>query len=194
MKGDITLRALHLLEEATYNGIDLLFATFVKSSKSDYRALKRFKFKTHNTLAEEILKKRERRRFDVLVSRLCSEGLVKKVTEGDKVAITITSKGRERARELTKKADRSLPAGRYEIEQGKTVTIVSYDIPERERRKRSWIRSVLSRHEFTMLHQSTWVGTVQLPEEFMEDLRGLGMTSFVEIFSVSKSGTLKKVF
>ncbi len=195
MRGEITFRALHLLEEFTYNSIELFYASFIKSSKADYRALKKFKIHSHDTIAGRILEsRRERQRFDTLISRLRTDGLIKKTAENGSLTLSLTYKGKETARDLEEKIRKhGLPIGHYTMEKAKRLTIISYDIPESEKRKRNWIRTVLSRHKFQMLHKSIWVGLIKLPEEFLKDITELKILPFVEIFSVSRSGTLKKI-
>ena len=42
-----------------------------------------------------------------------------------------------------------------------------------------------------MVHQSVWVGKTKIPETLILDLENLHILEYVEIFEISKNGTLK---
>ena len=44
-----------------------------------------------------------------------------------------------------------------------------------------------------MIHKSVWIGKEKIPQELIIDLEELKILNFVEIFEVTKQGTLKKV-
>jgi hypothetical protein len=44
-----------------------------------------------------------------------------------------------------------------------------------------------------MIHQSVWVGKGEIPEDFVKDLGNLNILEFVEIFEISKTGSLNKI-
>ena len=67
------------------------------------------------------------------------------------------------------------------------------DIPESERKKRAWLRSALKNLNFKMIQQSVWIGKVRIPEEFLRDLRNMHLTEYVEIFEISKAGSLQQI-
>src|SRR3989338_825438 len=71
--------------------------------------------------------------------------------------------------------------------------IISFDIPEKFRRKRDWLREVIQNLGFKMVHKSVWVGNIKLPEQLIFDLERVNILEFIEIFEVTKTGTLKKV-
>ena len=71
------------------------------------------------------------------------------------------------------------------------LKIVIFDIPEADRRKRFWLRSALKKLDFTMLQKSVWIGKTKLPQMFLDALRQEKLLSYVEIFEVSKKGSLK---
>ena len=68
-----------------------------------------------------------------------------------------------------------------------------FDIPEKEKWKRVWLREVLGLCGFKMLQRSVWAGKNKIPEEFLADLRNFNMLEYVHIFEVSKKGTLKEI-
>lgn len=76
-------------------------------------------------------------------------------------------------------------------DQKKTNMIVAFDIPEKERKKRAWLRIELSNYGFAALQKSVWIGKGPLPASFIEDLDYLNIRSGVHIVGISKSGTLQ---
>ncbi|PIP46050.1 MAG: CRISPR-associated endonuclease Cas2 [Candidatus Colwellbacteria bacterium CG23_combo_of_CG06-09_8_20_14_all_42_19] len=128
---------------------------------------------------------RKKHNFYLILSKLKREGLVKKKEN----KWSITSAGKERLSKLLKR----LPRHRYNKEADSTVKIVIFDIPEKEQRKRAWLRRRLQELGFKMLQKSVWMGKVKLPEEFLEDLRGYEVFPYVDIFAVTKSGSVRIV-
>src|SRR3990167_838001 len=73
------------------------------------------------------------------------------------------------------------------------LIIVIFDIPERERRKRAWLRLALKNIGLKLIQRSVWMGKVKIPKEFLDDIRELHLVNFVEIFEITKSGSLNQV-
>ena len=71
--------------------------------------------------------------------------------------------------------------------------IIAFDVPEREREKRRWLRLALISLGFQKVQQSVWAGNIRIPAEFIEDMKENAILSYVHIFSVAQSGTLEKV-
>ena len=44
-----------------------------------------------------------------------------------------------------------------------------------------------------LIQQSVWMGKVKIPKEFLDDIRELHLANFVEIFEITKSGSLNQV-
>ena len=101
-----------------------------------------------------------------------------------------TKEGKLAMRELrTRPPHRFGPAPR-----AKELKIITFDIPEKSRAIRNWLRRILRDLGMTKLQQSVWAGNIALPEEFFEALRRLHIFSCVEIFAVTKSGTLRQLY
>ena len=81
----------------------------------------------------------------------------------------------------------------YEKESSERVTIVIFDIPEKERRKRDWLRAVLKNLGLKMIQKSVWIGKVKIPEALIKDLKRLNLIECVEIFEVSRTGSLEHI-
>jgi hypothetical protein len=123
--------------------------------------------------------------FYLILSKLKREGLVKN-KEGK---WSITSIGREKLAKLVGR----MPRVRYKKETDSTLKIVIFDVPEKEQHKRAWLRRRLVELGFKMLQKSVWAGRVKLPEEFLEDLREYKIFPYVDIFAVTKTGSIRPI-
>lgn len=63
-------------------------------------------------------------------------------------------------------------------------TLIAFDIPEKDRKKRNWIRSQLKIYGYIMVQQSLWHGPGPLPKEFLDKLKELGLKKNIKIFKV----------
>ena len=146
--------------------------------------------------------KEEARRIEVqriceTVARLKKDGFIKSAPDRTPPFI-FTSSGKDRFYKLERKHDKDseqqqLPTINYQSSRGPKLVIIAYDIPETERRMRDWIRSALEFLGLTAVQKSMWAGKVILPQEFVDDLVKMGIFKYVDIFEVTKGGTLKKV-
>lgn len=133
---------------------------------------------------------REYQRFYTLLNKLRCDGLV--VNEGKRRAAIwkITEKGIAKLKKIQNKTPLISTPPVYKGGKGEKLYVISYDIPERERHKRVWLRAALLSLGFSPLQKSVWVGKRLIPEDFIHDLRKWDMVRYVHIFEVSKSGTL----
>jgi len=67
----------------------------------------------------------------------------------------------------------------------KSEVLVLFDIPEKERYKRDWLRSELVGFGFESIQRSVWFGP-KLPKEFLEYLIEQKIKQYVHMFKVSK--------
>ena len=134
---------------------------------------------------------RSRLRYYRTITDLVHDGLVERHGRGGTATVRLTARGLRERQARAKRPHVPDPRA-YPPESERTaITIVSYDIPERERWKRRWVREVLVRNGYRKLHQSVWLGTKPLPERFLRDARALRVLHHLEIFEVGKEGTLK---
>jgi DNA-binding MarR family transcriptional regulator len=148
---------------------------------------------TLHTLGREEERRAIRRYYSVLQS-LRRDGLIKeKVSPGKAKIIEITRKGKEKLKKILKIQSTALPSVDYESKESPTHTVVSFDIPEKIRRKRDWLRAVLKNLGMKKVHQSFWIGKVKMPTVFLKDLRDLRLIEHIEILEVSKYGTLERI-
>jgi len=130
---------------------------------------------------EELLK------FRKLKSRLLRDGLIAEIKKEGNVTFKATKAGRDKHADWKQ---RHLFLKKYPIQKIKDFIIVIFDIPEKQRKKRAWLRSALRRLEFEMVQQSVWVGNTKIPEELLSDLHDQRLTGDVEIFVAQKLGSL----
>lgn len=191
MRGDIIFKVLESVEKATLGFADL-FEVFLEAGYGaslgnlEYRLRKK-----ENRRADEEERRRIAQNYYSTLSRLKKEGLVEEITtkRGRSFFITATGKRKLSFWRGKRKELPRMPNAR----EGSTFIIVAFDIPEREKRKRVWLRQSLRRLGLSILQKSVWIGKVRLPEDFIESLRHLKLIDNVEIFEITKTGTLKHI-
>jgi len=191
VKGKILLKTLELLCDGAMTQADFFGAVLAAgygagSSSIEYEYQKRRRISEAKKSKTEILKDRKRR-LVIFISKMKHDGFIEK-SENNK--FTISNKGIDKLNKLKN----SLPARFYEKEAEQSgPVIISFDIPERLRRKRNWLREVIKNLGFEMIHQSVWAGKGKIPLDFITDLENLKILEFVEIFKISKTGSLKQI-
>ena len=193
MKGDTTLKVLEIIADTAHGFIDVFDAVLSSGYGASYAKLQYEVSKREN--AREKMK-RERQawmNYRALLSKLKKDGIIeiRKANEGK--IISLTKRGLAKLHALRKRKKDALPEIRSTIEKSNGVLIVAFDIPEKERRKRDWLREALGRFGFRMIQKSVWIGKVKIPKEFLDSLRDLQLIDCVEIFEISKTGTLKHI-
>lgn len=125
--------------------------------------------------------------ISTLLCRLRKEGLVASAGSKRNTEWTITAKGKKRLQETSSRTfttDYELPP------KDNVIRLVSFDIPEKQRKKRDWLRTTLVACDYDILHKSVFIGKRPLPEEVIEKIETLGLTSCVHIVGLNKKGTL----
>lgn len=121
--------------------------------------------------------------------RLKKEGLVANRGPRKKTYWRITPKGRMRLKWLP--AQRQIyPKISLVLPPDGIVRLVSFDVPEKERAKRRWLRRELISCGYTPLHKSVLVGNRPLPEDLIEKMDFLRLNRYVHIAAVGKRGTI----
>jgi DNA-binding PadR family transcriptional regulator len=193
-KGDILIKILEILEEGTLSGVDFIEAVLSSGyganiNKIEYEYRKRREKSVNQKLeAESLLEKRKR--LQKFLSKLKKDGLISENNSEDKnKKFIISNKGKNKLKQLKN----SVLSTNYQKETQNESVIISFDIPEKLRKKRNWLREVVKNFGFTMVHQSVWIGKVKIPAQFIIDLEKMNILEYVEIFEISKSGSLKKI-
>lgn len=189
MRGKILSKALEILRDGAVLQADFFIAVLragygASMSKIDYEYRKQQRISATKKFQRENLKASERR-LRVFISKMKHDGLIH---ESDNNFI-ISQKGKERLEKL----QNNLPNRHYQKSKNSNQIIISFDIPEKFRRKRDWLREVVRNLGFKMVHQSVWMGKTTIPKDFIFDLENLKILEFVEIFEISKTGSLKKL-
>ena len=127
--------------------------------------------------------------FSSTLHRLKREGLVANAGSKKKTVWTITKKGRVFLNHA--------PSGRETRVEvlppvDRIVRLVTFDVPEKQRQKRDWLRRELIACGYDMLQRSVFIGARPLPAEFIKTVEELGLTKNVHIVSIDKKGTLAK--
>lgn len=125
-----------------------------------------------------------RQNFSKLLSKLQSQGLIKHSGFKKGSKWEITSKGKQAIQSLRSSAG-------IILENDGIRRIVTFDISEKERKKRRWVRLRLLEHEYEQLQKSVWMGNKPLQREFFEELENLRLLKSVHVFSIRGEGTLR---
>src|SRR3989344_3982084 len=127
-----------ILEDASYATSDFLsiFFTDYHTSYRRMRGLSERKYQNSREWKNEKarrIKSEEKKRFYNLLSKLKREGFLERSENG---FWSITKKGRLKRKNLKPKS--ALPTMNYSATESPKFTIIIYDVPEREKRKRVW--------------------------------------------------------
>ena len=120
--------------------------------------------------------------FSAVLSRLRKEGFVVRKKSKKFAVWRITPKGLILLQTETKKKNKLIKDG--------ISRIVTFDIPEKQRKKRRWIREELLELGYQPLQKSVWLGFSPLPEDFFKDLDLLSLKKHIHIFSIEKKGKI----
>lgn len=189
MSGKILLKALELLYDGAMTQVDFFGAVLsagygAGSSKIDYEYQQLRKSRKDREFQARIVEDRKNK-LRAYISKMKHDGLIKESNN----KFTISDKGKVKLGKLRN----SLPERHYNSDTQINPIIISFDIPERFRRKRDWLREVVKNLGFKMVHQSVWIGNVKIPKDFIFDLENLKILEFIEIFEISRTGSLKKL-
>ena len=197
MKGEITLKLLEAIKSLAVNSADLLDVYLsvgygASYSKLEYELSKRQKERDRREV-EKDFQRQIRQRYYNLIYKLKQSGLIEERKKEGKKFFIITRRGKNKISSLNEQSRGKLPENFYRKEEGNKFIVVIFDVPEKEKRKRVWLRAVLKNLGLKMVQKSVWIGKIKVPKQFLDDLFKLKMVDFVEIFEISKSGSLEHV-
>lgn len=193
-KGSLTLKALEIVEEIACSVGDFCFIFTLPYGTPLGKMLSKLERRQNRRgqWAQTVYQNlEERKRVHNILYHLKKDGLIE---ETPRRKLRLTTSGLFKLRKLKMQRTSALPKPRYAAEKISTLSIISFDIPETERRKRFWLRSALKNMGFTMLHKSVWVGKRKLPKAFLDTLVSMQLLQFVHIFSIKKSGSIIRAF
>lgn len=187
-KGKNMFAALDAIANGVEKMADLVTALTAQETDYGHSLMKTLRMvdKLDRVREKERIIRAERARLRTLISQLKKAKLVRESPAGWRV----TRAGKEKIRQLT---DRLMRKKSYAEEKTDALTIVMFDIPEKYKGYRDWIRHAIRGCGFDQLQKSVFAGNAQLPEEFIKDLDRLSLLHYIQIFSVNKKGTLEKI-
>jgi phenylacetic acid degradation operon negative regulatory protein len=148
---------------------DLLMATLNSAGST-----RRF----YAIIREREFKKYKKESVQISLSRLRKKGYVNIASSG----WSITPKG--------KKFLKTTKLLSYIIspftENSPPNIIISFDIPEKNRVLRNWLRNQIKIFGYKMLQQSLWIGPGPLPSEFIKRLEDLKIRKNIKTFKIAK--------
>jgi DNA-binding transcriptional regulator PaaX len=197
MKGEITLKILETLGEAALSSAELFAAIMFSGYGASAGRIGHIQEKIHAQW-EEGRKERAheaelRQKYSNLLYKLKREGLVAERKKGKNSLFSLTFLGTRKRDTLRTRRAHALPSPHYQKQQGTRFLIVAFDVPEKERYKRDWLRGVLHNLGLKRVQKSMWVGKVKIPKEFLKDIHALNLVEFVEIFEVGNTGSLRHI-
>lgn len=192
MRGDFTLKILEILESAIHTSADIIDIFTCGYLESYRKARKSMSYSSYyqSSAVNSLYNHKDNQNFYSHFYYLQKNSLVKKTKKAE---WQITGKGKIRLQKLKKWRRKILFKKGYRIQKSNDLKIVIFDIPERERKKRDWLRCALLSLEFSMLQKSAWMGKNVLPKEFMEDLKKLNILPYIKIFVIEKGGNMQEL-
>jgi DNA-binding transcriptional regulator PaaX len=192
MKEEQRLKILGFIESTAQFIDDVLFV-FSLPYGTSYSRMEFLAAKRQGIILRTKINRRTQRRFNDFVYKLRRDGFIFEQRKKNGKIFNLTSKGCELLKKLKLKKANDLPKVDYKSEKDDSVKIIIFDVPEEERRKRDWLRWALTNLKFNMLQKSVWVGRSKIPEEFISDLDKFKMLAYVEIFAITKTGSLREI-
>jgi len=130
-------------------------------------------------LYDQKLKKYKKESARIALSRLNE----KKYVEKSDLGWSITQSGKKFLKNKTNQQLLSYIDSPFTKNQPNGM-IVSFDIPEKNRKMRNWLRNQIKIFGYKMLQQSLWVGPGPLPLEFFKRLEKLGIRKNIKTFKI----------
>ena len=110
------------------------------------------------------LLKIEWRRYQALLHHLKKDDLIE-VREG---MVRIKGAGKRKLAALRSVLSKRMPPVQYSIADSSSGwTIIAFDVPQREKAKREWLREALRQMGFTFIQKSIWGGRRKIPVGFI---------------------------
>lgn len=148
---------------------DLLIATLCCA-----RNTRRF----HSIIRERKFNRYKKESVRVALSRLHTKGYVNSSALG----WSITKKGKRHSQKTYLLSYIVSPFA----ENPSSSMIISFDIPEKDRFARHWLRNQIKIFGYKMLQQSLWIGPGPLPLSFLKRLDDLSIRKNIKTFKITK--------
>jgi len=185
---------LKIIKEIDITTTEAIYGSYYLTRQSMWDYVHRPSWKSKERLAMEQKIKDyekeqiEKQRFYSLLSSLHRDGLIEKT---ENKFWRLTSKGNEKLkRMLSDDKNKINPLQPIDDLKKDFLKVIVFDIPEKDKNKRVWIRQTLRNFDFSMLQKSVWVGENKLSEEFFKTFRSLKLLPYVHVFAVKKKGSI----
>jgi len=153
----------------------------ILSSYSDGYRLMRAHMRGYKTYGSyDDVQKISRNTLQVTLSRLKKRGYVINEKKG---IWKITEAGKKYFLSKLPK----LPKSKKKTPERVKSIIVVFDIPEKKRKMRDWLRAELIGLGFEMLQRSVWFGPAPLPEKFIRTLGDWNIAPHIKFFSAQEA-------
>ncbi len=196
MQKNLTFTALSTIGDACVEFENLFEAILIAgygASSARVEAVRR-RIEDRQSLAGQqlVMLRENKKRCRALIKRLEQQGLIEHVQKRGKIFINITERGTSRlARIQERKTIKEAPMT-AQAKNARWIIIV-FDIPEKKRCKRDWIRRTLNTMGFTMIQRSVWMGQTILPKAFVENITKQDIAPYVEILEVTREGSVDRL-
>ena len=201
MRGDITLKILEMVARTAVGLSDvveaMLSAGYGASPGKLRREISRIELERERGQTARQKEAQLKHRYQSMLSRLKAQGLIiensspASAKEGVGAILKLTPKGRVLLGRMKKsRKENLLPEKNYSSRGSDVFTIVAFDVPEKYHSRRDWLRACLGNMGLKMIQRSVWLGKVKIPKDFIDDIKKLDLLESVEIFEISKTGTL----
>jgi|SRR3989344_1635658 len=186
MRGDITSKILKATVKGVGQAADVIATILESGYGASYYKLERNLCKGQNKRELNKIRAREEQKLHSRIYKLKKEGFIISGKKG----LSITFRGIKKLDDLNNSFSHSVPFIDYSKESSEETVIISFDIPEKEKYKRNWLRKTLMALGFSMLQKSVWIGNVKLPEKFINHLKEMRIFNYIEISSIKRGGTV----
>lgn len=189
-KDNLSEKILEILKNQAA-ATSVLLDAFLSDYHTSYKKLRNIdKIDFSNQTNKEIFNTQV---FYSILNRLKKQGLVEKDKRSGCSIWSITKNGLKRFKMIKSGGIFSARHINYSKEQDNKLKLIIFDIPEKEKHKRAWLRSALTIMGFKLLQRSVWVGQNKIPVDLIKDLKERKMLSYVHIFEITKEGTISRV-
>ncbi|HUY69474.1 MAG TPA: CRISPR-associated endonuclease Cas2 [Candidatus Tyrphobacter sp.] len=190
-KINITKLILEKIAEGVEESGDLIIALLTAGYGASYKELEHAKEKASSgRLNQKWLSDKKRIKQNAFnnINYLIRQGFI---SRDSRHKFFLTRSGGLKLKEYKERG--SLPQSRYDLKKSVNWVLVAFDVPEKERRKRDWLRSALKNMGFQSVQKSFFIGQIKIPETFLKDLTGLNLINCVEIVEMGRHGTLERL-
>lgn len=187
-KRQIFLSATHFILEKLSEAGDVVIETFFPPNYPGTELMRSFlSYRRRRYYAEKPS-------FSALLTKLRRQGLVKRTGSKRYAHWKITYAGKKQLHDYRKE----LESEKFSYAKKSLVLpepdgifrIISFDIPEKRREERDWLRTELAAAGFQALHKSVWTGDRPLSEALLKELNYRNLIECIHIASIKEKGTI----